>query len=54
MTTIRTNQPKAAGKRWARLAAVAAVLALLGGCVVYPVGYAGPPHHDYGYHRDWR
>jgi hypothetical protein len=36
-----------------RLAAVIAVLALagvLGGCVVYPVGYG----YGYRYHHDWR
>lgn len=43
-----------AGRRWRRLAAGAALLAALGGCVVYPVGYGYGPPHPYWHGRDWR
>jgi hypothetical protein len=33
---------------------VAGLLALLGGCVVYPVGYGGGPPRHYWHDRDWR
>ncbi|HUZ72305.1 MAG TPA: hypothetical protein VMU87_04915 [Stellaceae bacterium] len=51
---LGTKQQARKGRRWATLAAGAALLAVLGGCVVYPVGYVGPPHHAYGHGRDWR
>jgi hypothetical protein len=35
------------GRRWAPLIAAAGLLALLSGCVVYPVGYGPHPHYYY-------
>jgi len=54
MTTNHAKRPVPMGRQWTKLAAAAALLALLGGCVVYPVGYVEAPHHAYWSGRDWR
>lgn len=54
MTTMRTKCQATTRRRWVRLAAVVAVVAALGGCVVYPVGYVEAPHHAYWSGRNWR
>jgi hypothetical protein len=45
-------------RSWQRVArsaiVVAGLVALLGGCVVYPIGYGGPPRHSYWHDRGWR
>ncbi len=51
MTTVRSNRQPTRSRRWASIVAAAGLLALLSGCVVYPVGYYGPPH-PYGHY--WR
>ena len=43
---------------WQRVArsvmVVAGLVALLGGCVVYPIGDGGGHRHSYWHGRDWR
>ena len=54
----QTTETKArTGRRLLGLAAGAALLAVLGGCVVYPAGYAyaPAPHHYYWHgYNGWR
>ncbi len=47
MTNTQNRETKTVSSRWAPLVAAAAILALLSGCVVYPVGgyYAPAPHY---------
>jgi len=49
MNTSRSTPRSTRTRRWAPLVAAAGILALLSGCVVYPVGYYGPPHDHYYY-----
>jgi len=41
MQVLRSKQSSTRTRRWAPLIAVAGMLAILSGCVVYPVGYYG-------------
>jgi len=50
MTNTGKLETKNAAGRWAPIVAAAALLALLSGCVVYPIGYYAPdrPHYWHG------
>lgn len=51
MTNNRNLETKTLTGRWAPIVAAAALLALLSGCVVYPVGYYGPERAHYWHER---
>jgi hypothetical protein len=56
MQSLRSKTSSTRMRRWAPLVAAAGILALLSGCVVYPVGYYGGGYGGgYGHgHYDYR
>jgi hypothetical protein len=54
MRISRSMHRAAPARRWAPLVAAAALVALLSGCVLYPVGGGGWHRDHYEQRGDWR
>jgi hypothetical protein len=53
MRIFRSLHSAASARRWAPLVAAAGLVALLSGCIIYPVGGGGGWHRDH-YSQNWR